>query len=789
MGVGVGKRCVYTGPQIVVQEAFVTLLRNLLVTLLLSSLSLPAHAYGPGMHCREADMVLDMLVESDPVWANADGADWARPYLSLGSISPDFEYAVDGLAFGHSKGLSYHLLTAAEEMPVQFSLFALGHLAHAGGGDAASEQFVGPTVFAMEPLGMFDIVAGEDGPRGESEGITEGFGDLMTGDYHRVADAFWYFWLEGEEAEVRGEEILYWYCQEGSSYSGTNTDCDFVWAGFQDLLAQVEGLLGGFDYQGTHDLIEMLLSQSPEDLADLVFAGSMGAFLDYEVTIGEHTDAEKERIKNSVLMDPSFWDFYEEMALIGPSATVFFYQNKPPPGTWPTWSDKPQIFGNIRSVMNFLPEIFAPWPELIIDHVGYATASGESVTAIGETLLGEEMEASVRLYAAFPFAGNIRGGVRRDRPGLDQSDDEIAGEATLELDVDPATYGEVQRDTLAIPFVAEPDGAIGFYVELYYEEEQLPWFSTSWDAIYPSGVLPFNWSTYLDNFGTYDHWPPSLPVTGAQDPTGTLFATVRVAPAGNGISGATVTINNASYTTKENGIAIVEGLAAGDYAISAALEGYETGNDGLLKVTVEPGTSTWYELFYHAIPQVVLPAPWYAGECGEVTWEIEPFSGQADFFNVTLRTGEFSNDILEQVEAKDGKTEICPPTLPEGEMLQLSVQATYHDGTMGVIGWSETFQLPEIPVEPPLEIVEMHVDQIEREADVYTYQETISNRWETIDEPEAVAEPVEPNPEVVPKSSSSCSAGTSTPACRSSVLLIAILLIVLASLYNSYRVD
>jgi hypothetical protein len=755
--------------------------RITILTALLSTLSLPAYAYGPGMHCREADVVLDLLADSDPFWSGAVEADWARPYLSLGSMSPDFEYAVDGLTFGHSKGLSYHLLAAAEEMPVQYSLFALGHLAHAGGGDAASEQFVGPTVFAMEPLGMFDIVAGQDGARGESEGITEGFGDLMTGDYHRVADAFWFFWLEGEEAEVRGEDILYWYCQEGSSYSGTNTDCDLVWTGFQDLLAQVEGLLGGFDYQGTHDLIEMLLNQSPEDLADLVFAGSMGAFLDFEVTVGEHTEQEKDRIKNSILMDPSFWDFYEEMALIGPSATVFFYQNKPPASTWPTWSDKPQMFGNIRSVMNFLPESFAPWPNLIIDYVAYSTAEGAPVTAVGEAQKEEGLLAIVRLYAAFPFSGTVHGIVRRDQPGLDQANDDIVGEASLEMDVDPATYGEVQRDTLTIPFVAEADGAMGFYVELYYEEDTLPWFSTSWDAIYPSGVLPFNWTTYLDNFGTYGHWPPSLPVADAIESGATLFATVRVAPTGGGISGAEVSVNDTTHFTLDNGIAAVEGLATGDYAISATAAGYETGNDGLLKVTMTEGEATWYELFFHAIPQIELPSPWYAGECGEVSWPVEPFSGQVDFFTVRLSAGEFSDDIVEEQLVTNGVAEFCPPLLPDGALLQLSVQATYKDGTKGVTGWSEPFQLLEVPVEPPIEVVEAPIEQVEWQGDIYvadeTVNETVDQTWETVGEAEVTPDLFEAEPTAKAKFSSGCAARPTGTSNTNPLTLMVLLLV------------
>ena len=433
--------------------------------------------------------------------------------------------------------------------------------------------------------------------------------------------------------------------------------------------------------------------------------------------------------------------------------------------------------------MNFLPEFFAPWPDLIVDHVGYATGEGTPVTSVGAVETGQELEASVRFYAAFPFAGAVRGVVRRDRPGFQQTDDDILGQETMEVDVDPTDYGEVQRETLTIPFVAEADGALGFYVELYFADDELPWFSTSWDAIYPSGALPFNWATYLDNFGTYGHWPPSLPVTGAAEPTATLFATVRVAPLGNGISGATVVINDATFTAGDNGIAVVEGLPEGEYAISATADGYESGSEGLLKVTVSEGSATWFEFFFHAVPQVALPSPWYAGECSEVTWAVEPFSGQADFFTVQLMAGESSDEVVEELLTKSGSAEFCPPDSPDDASLRVSVRATYLDGTTGVLGWSEPFQVvAELPAEPSVEAVEAPVDQAEWEVDVRVTEEVIGETWETVAEKEIVAEVVEAELGSDATRSSGCATHPTSGSNRAGVLLLAALLLSLRGL-------
>jgi hypothetical protein len=746
-------------------------------------LSQTALAYGPGMHAREAAVVLELLVQSDGFWEEAAQVELAGPYLTLGSMSPDFQYAVDNLDFGHSKGLSYHLLAAAADMPMEYSLFALGHLAHAGGSDAASEQFVGPTVFALEPLGMFDIVAGQDGPRGESEGICEGFGDLMMGDYHRVADAIWYFWLEGDQAKVRGEEILTWYCTTGAAYSGTNTDCAAVWAGFEDLLGQAGGLLGGFDYQGTHDLVEMLLSQPPEDLADLVFAGSMGAFLNFEVGQGEHTEAEKERIKNSILMDPEFWNFYDEMAMIGPSVTAYFEAEKPAPGTWPTWSDKPQIFGNIRSVLNFMPSSFAPWPGLIVDDLVFRSPGGNTVTEIvSDTPV--ELEARVRLYAAFPFAGTVRGVVRQDRPGLSQSLDELVGEGYLAMDVDPADYGPVQRETLVIPFTADPEGLSGFIVELYLNEATLPWFTTSWDGIYPSGVLPFDWAVYKDNFGTYGHWPQSLPANGSQEGP-TLFATVKVAPSGPGIAEAAVMVEELEYTTKDNGIAAIDDLASGAWAVKASAPGYQSLDTEPSTVALVDGAATWQTLYLHAVPEITLTSPWMAGDCLEVIWPLQPFGGQTDHFTVNLATAQSLDGTIEEVQAIGGPVEFCPPDGPTGAAYFVSVQAVYHDGTTGLLGWSGSLVAEEQPVVDVVEMPEI-ADIQEGEPDLWTLDVTAEEAYELVPETDLTREPEVPALDVgtdvgpgAPKSSG-CSAGPNGKGATPGIVILLALLVLVA---------
>jgi hypothetical protein len=319
---------------------------------------------------------------------------------------------------------------------------------------------------------------------------------------------------------------------------------------------------------------------------------------------------------------------------------------------------------------------------LIVDGVEYRTGQGEVLAALPAELEGEELEARIRFYAVFPFAGTVKGRVRVDHPGFFQAEDETVGEGQLELAADPVDYGTRPREELTIPFMAVADDGLGFYVELFADDTELPWFSTSWDGILPSGVLPFHWPVYKENFGTYGHWPPSLPVAEASEATGTLFVVVREAPDGLGIEGATVTLEGEEGVAGAAGLAGFDLLPAGEYEVAASAAGFAAGDEGTEAVMVVAGQTTWLELFLWAEapvepgPETVEPSPEWAEPTPDV---VEGLPEHAEVF--------------EELPTPDG----VPPAdlgtwdgLAEGELPRVEAVSEDSGGPGGCPGCSAT---------------------------------------------------------------------------------------------------
>ena len=83
------------------------------------------------------------------------------------------------------------------------------------------------------------------------------------------------------------------------------------------------------------------------------------------------------------------------------------------------------------------------------------------------------------------------------------------------MDVDPHDYTVVPRTVLEVPFFVEEEDVLGYGLDLYVGEATLPWMTTRWDRIWGIEELDLSLPIYTENFGTYGHWPPSLPRVAA----------------------------------------------------------------------------------------------------------------------------------------------------------------------------------------------------------------------------------------------------------------------------------
>ena len=651
-----------------------------------------ALASGPGTHVQEARVVLEILADEDPQWDALAQLPFADAYLGFGAMSPDFRSACAEIDFGHQKSLSYHLLEIAADEKPEFMLFALGHMCHQGS-DNAMEGLMVAAFFASAPVGPFSLFGEYLDGRGDSEAIVESMGDLIFGDWHGLVDVLFDMWFEDEAAQARAEEVFQWYCAEAAAFLGKDTDCALAQVQLEEKLAQAEGVIGLLDRQAAHDLVDMLVSQPLEDLVDLAGSGLLTSFIS---EVGEPTpgfDKEIERMKSSPLTDPEFWTIYDELDHLGPAFTLAQMEHQPATGSWPIYDKEMVICGNLQSVMRFLPEDYAPGNGLTVDRVEWLGPDGTPIDVVGPELAGETLTARVRFFSSLPFSGTVVGTVRMDSPSLNTFGDSPVGSTSLQVDIDPAASVTTLRSELEVHFDGEVGIANGFYLELVTEAESRPWFTTSWDRLWFVEDLPFELPIFKDNFGTYGHWPPSLPSAQPLDAS-VVFIHLRVAPDGPGIPGleALVTWQGGDgggwdevVTTGANGLALVDMVSSGDFTIST-----ESSNDFaplFLETAVEGGTDLWVMEALHALPRVNPPLAWDTAGCIPLVWDPALFGDQGDVLTVTPQRSGVSEPISVSVEfdADEGAGDYCFETWPaDGTVIEFESLLTYIDETTGV---------------------------------------------------------------------------------------------------------
>ena len=482
--------------------------------LLLCFISSSALAYGPGVHCREADRAIELLMEVDDSWVADMEIPYAKSYLRIGSNSPDFQWATDFLNFGHAKELSYHLLKSAETMGPEHRLFALGHLAHVAG-DASAEVFVTPTVFASAPIGPMDLFIGNDKPKSESEAIVEGYGDLVNGDWEAVVETIWDLRLESPEAWGRFANVFLWYCETGNELFN-NSDCEAALTQLDERFGTADDLLGGLDLDGAKNLIQALVNQPLETLFDLYSSGLLAFLLGQESTPSDNYDFYAALFLAGPLVDPALWSIYDtDFADLGPVFTVDHYENEIL--GWPEYDGVSLISGNIQSLLQYLPEAYSAQPGLHVTELRWFNSGGAEIDQVTPEMVGQTLTAQIRLFSALPFAGSVYAHVLGDAPGLNRGQDVWLAQGEVAMDIDPFAYSLEPQTLLTIPFEVETVEVDGFYVELFTPESDLPWFTSNSDAFWGITELPVHLPPY-QNYGTYADFPARFRSQGRSPP-------------------------------------------------------------------------------------------------------------------------------------------------------------------------------------------------------------------------------------------------------------------------------
>ncbi|NOZ02168.1 MAG: carboxypeptidase regulatory-like domain-containing protein, partial [Deltaproteobacteria bacterium] len=587
----------------------------------------------------------------------------------------------------------------AKDLSPRFSWFVLGHLAHLNS-DNLCESFMTGTVFGSAPIGMFDLLDNQMTPRGESEDIVETYGDLITGDWDAFVDMLFDFWFDGEVAKDRAREIILWYFEAGADYYNKDSDCAAALADLESKLDSAEKYIGGFTREQDKELFANLTSQPLEDLVDLFTAGTVQSLLGDQAGLTPWVKEEVQRFKKTALVDPDFWLLYDDqLSMLGPTWTLARLTGNPL-AAWPAWDANAMISGNIQSVMQFDPDEYAVIPGLLVDLVEWREAGGGAVSKATADMNGEPASVRVRFFSSLPFEGKITGVVKKDRPGFDANLDEVLGAADLDVSIDPLEYVGGDRSLLEIPFTVDLDGAMGFYVELFSEGSDLPFFTTSWDRLWTGAdQIDLERPMYRDFFGTYGHWPPSLPVAEPEAKPSVLFVKVRLAPAGAGLPGVVVTVqeDGDSSITGANGLAVFSNLTEGTWTVDAKAEGYSS--EGEVSATLGPLDESWIDLPLHAVPRVTGPGEFWSNRtCMPFDWDVAPFGAQAAGFTAWMEVKDREAPPKEINVGLSGESIVCvKPPARDGDLLRVGVKAEYVDDTWGVEGFSSWVSIDGSP--------------------------------------------------------------------------------------------
>jgi len=330
----------------------------------------------------------------------------------------------------------------------------------------------------------------------------------------------------------------------------------------------------------------------------------------------------------------------------------------------------------------------------MVDDLRWLTAAGAPLDAVDAAHAGSELIAQVRFFSALPLTGVLHATVRADLPGLDTDADPVVGTASVALDIDPLAYAVTSRDVLNVPFTATVAGALGFTLELTLDDDPRPLFTTNWDRIWTVGALDFDRPMYRDDYGTYGHWPPSLPIAAPDVSTATLFAKAVRYPAGAGIPDVAVDLDDGARTavTAAAGASVFGDVAPGPHTVALSAAGFAPVDP--VTVDVANLATAWAVVPLHAIPAVTTTAPYTTDTaCAPFAIDRAPFGDQLKGFEVEARRDDDDQRLGGPLAVgKIGQGEVCyDAAAADGDAVHLVARARYVDDTLGVEGASATF--------------------------------------------------------------------------------------------------
>jgi hypothetical protein len=648
--------------------------------------SQPAEACGIGVHMRLASKAYEIVAQNHPEWAAYGSDPLAMSYLWVGAVAPDLEEWSESIDFGHELDVSLHLLDESLPKGAYHRMFALGHLSHAAAADAACDQFWTPTVVAAAAIGALDLFEDWDDPRREALELTETLGDFVLGDWDAVVDTIYDFYLESGEAKMRLMELFLWYCQTGrEAVPGSQADCFDTANDFGGPFAGTESFFAGLDRDGAKAKVAQLVGRPLDELLELFAGGYLGAIIGLETTPSAQAPRQLALLQTSSLSKASFWATYEDqLDVLASYWTLERYEDED--DGWPMAEGEGVACGNLQSVMARLPVYYDMKPTLIVDRVTWSRLGGQEVEVVAAADAGKTFTAEVSFYSAVPFNGTVRGIVRTDKPGLTPATGTTLGEAEVYANLDPISAIEDGRQELQIMFTADIEGADGFVVELFAMGSNKPFFTTSWDRLWLIKDLEFDWSVYQDHFGTYGHWPPSLPVAGTEY-QGLIFGKASIAPAGGGIKGAKITLDDgAKKTTNTNGLAVFDKRDPGEWSATVSVAGYEPA-DGPQSFELPVGGKAVVQFFLHANPGLGIKAAYQPDrDCIDLTWKASRFGLQAEAFLAWATDRDSGEELVPETDVgKTGQGKLCRSGgYSDGQAVMLHIVARYTDATLGV---------------------------------------------------------------------------------------------------------
>lgn len=491
---------------------------SLLSLLLLTTAHIPAFAFGPSIHMREADHYITYL-EQHPQGGIEHNPDYLRTYraeLRLGSIWPDIARVVtdkagsrnvdQGLVDPHNRHFNYFLLEDALDSypndPWKVA-FALGNLIH-NVGDIIAQDMLSQHMGVRAHLGGLDIFVGffDDHAGGEVEALIEGGYEFVRPALYIYNDMASHFIFD-TDGRTRLLEAYNYYITKWDEFFGANKAASRE--GFEEVVYILSDIKNNFPAN----------SGSPE-----MYRFAASGFSELSVAAISIDWDEVIRLLTGPVITAQWWDIYYDEGYFDLSSFIIsgFEEGQGYFDHFPNWSAKMMKSGCIQALSYYLPgDLTVEDGRFLSDLYWTDDDSGQTITSID----ADTPPSSVTIVATFYDVlgrtltnDDVTLVVRADSPGQ-----ETVAYATADVGVDPMSYDVNTLTSMSVTFdpaASIANGASGYFVELINGDDQtaVPYFTTDWSVYEQITQIDMTKAVYTAQYSTYDHWPYSLKING-----------------------------------------------------------------------------------------------------------------------------------------------------------------------------------------------------------------------------------------------------------------------------------